>query len=81
MTDTPTSEQIAEHYDAMGKSVELINDIVAGNQDDKDAEERQDIVDRNVRHLELTIARDFWTDENMTAVNSAITSGKGYTAK
>jgi hypothetical protein len=35
-------------------------------------------VSRNVEHLELMVAKDFWTDEDMTAVNAAIVSGKGY---
>ena len=81
MTDTPTAEQIAQHYTAMGHSVDLINDIVAGNRDDEmEAADRQDTVDRNVEHLELMVAKDFWTNESMTAVNAAITSGNGYTA-
>ena len=80
MTDTPTAEEIAQHYTAMGHSVDLINDIVAGNQDDTDADERQATVDRNVEHLELMVAKDYWTNESMTAVNAAITSGNGYTA-
>jgi hypothetical protein len=81
MTDTLTAEEIAQHYTAMGHSVDLINDIVAGNQDDDmEAEERQATVDRNVEHLELMVAKDFWTNESMTAVNAAITSGNGYTA-
>jgi len=81
MTDTPTAEEIAQHYTAMGHSVDLINDIVAGNQDDDlDADERQGVVDRNVEHLELMVAKDYWTNESMTAVNAAITSGNGYTA-
>jgi hypothetical protein len=37
-------------------------------------------VDRNVEHLELMVAKDYWTNEDMTAVNSAITAGNGYTA-
>jgi len=80
MTDTPTAEEIAQHYTAMGHSVDLINDIVAGNQDDTDADERQATVDRNVEHLELMVAKDYWTNESMTAVNAAITSGNDYTA-
>jgi hypothetical protein len=81
MTDTPTAEEIAQHYTAMGHSVDLINDIVAGNQDDDmEAADRQDTVDRNVEHLQLMVAKDFWTDEDMTAANAAITSGNGYTA-
>ena len=83
MTDTPeiTAEEIAQHYTAMGHSVDLINDIVAGNQDDDmEAADRQDTVDRNVEHLDRRVAKDYWTDESMTAVNAAITSGNGYTA-
>ncbi len=81
MTDTPTAEEIAQHYTAMGHSVDLINDIVAGNQDDDmEAADRQDTVDRNVEHLQLMVAKDFWTTEDMTAANAAITSGQGYTA-
>jgi hypothetical protein len=29
----------------------------------------------------LMVAKDFWTTENMTAVNAAITAGKDYTAE
>ena len=47
---------------------------------DEEAADRQSAVDRNVEHLELMVAKDFWTDESMTAVNSAISAGKSYTA-
>ena len=81
MTDTPTAEQIAQNYAAMGHSADLINDIIAGNQDDMmGAEDRQSSVDRNVEHLELMVAKDYWTNEDMTAINAAITAGNGYTA-
>ena len=77
-----TAEELAQDYTAMGHSVDLINDIVAGNQDDDlDAAERQDIVDRNVDHLELMVAKDDWGSEDMTAINAAITSGNSYTAQ
>jgi len=79
--DELTAEQIAKHYTAMGHSVQLITDVIAGNaMADDDAEERQGCVDRNVEHLELMVAKDYWTDEDMTAVNAAITAGNGYTA-
>lgn len=81
MTDEITTEEITQHYTAMGHSVDLINDIVAGNQDeDMEAADRQDTVDRNVEHLQLMVAKDFWTTEDMTAANAAITAGQGYTA-
>jgi hypothetical protein len=76
-----TAEQLAQDYTAMGHSVDLINDIVAGNQDsDMTADERQDAVDRNVEHLELMVALSDWGSEDMTAINAAITAGNGYTA-
>lgn len=79
--DERDADQKAQDYTAMGHSVDLINDIVAGNQDDDmEAAERQDCVDRNVAHLELMVAKDDWDGEDMSAANSAITAGQGYTA-
>ena len=79
--DEITAEEIAQNYTAMGHSVDLINAIIAGDtMADDDAADRQDCVDRNVEHLELMVAKDYWTDEDMTAVNAAITAGNGYTA-
>ena len=81
MSDEKTAEEIAQDYTAMGHSVELINAIIAGTKmADDTAEDKQDCVDRNVAHLEIMVAKDYWTDEDMTAVNSAITAGQGYTA-
>jgi hypothetical protein len=79
--DVKTAEDIAQDYTAMGHSVTLINGIIAGSKmADESAEERQACVDRNVEHLEIMIAKDYWTDESMTAVNSAISAGKAHTA-
>lgn len=79
--DEKTAEEIAQDYTAMGHSVDLINAIIAGTKMvDDTAEDKQDCVDRNVAHLEIMVAKDYWTDEDMTAVNSAITAGQGYTA-
>jgi hypothetical protein len=79
--EVKTAEEIAQDYTAMGHSVDLINGIIDGSKmADESAEERQACVDRNVEHLELMVAKDFWTDEDMTAVDAAIDSGKAYTA-
>jgi len=76
-----TTEELAQDYTAMGHSVDLINAIIAGSQmADDDATDRQDYVDRNVEHLELMVAKDDWGKEDMTAVNAAVTAGKGYKA-
>ena len=82
MTDEArTAEERTQDFTAMGHSVDLINDIVAGNQDDDmEADDRQDTVDRNVAHLAIMVAKEDWDGEDMTSANSAITSGNGYTA-
>ena len=73
MTDTPTAEEIAQHYVAMGHSVDLLN---AGKPEDMSDEDWTDTVSRNVEHLELMVAKDFWTSEDMAAVNKAIADNK-----
>ena len=83
-----TADEIAADFTAMGHSVSLINDVIAGNSmADEEAAERQAAVDRNVEHLELMKAMkkedgttSIWTDESFTAIDSAIAAGKGYTA-
>ena len=76
-----TTEELAQDYLAMGHSVALITDVIAGNcMADEDAAERQDCVDRNTQHLELMVAKDDWGSESMTATNAAISAGNGYTA-
>ena len=69
MSDEITKEEIAQHYTAMGHSVDLLN---AGKPDDMTDEEWTVTKARNVEHLEIMVAKDFWTNESMTAVNKAI---------
>ena len=76
-----TAEELAQDFTAMGHSVALITDVIAGNtMADEDAAERQGCVDRNTQHLELMVAKDDWGSEDMTATNAAISAGNGYTA-
>ena len=69
MADTPTTEEIAQNYTAMGHSVDLLN---AGQPSDMSDADWADTVSRNVEHLELIVAKDYWTTESMTAANAAI---------
>ena len=76
-----TAEQIVQHYTAMGHSVDLIDAVIAGTQMvDESADEKNACVDRNVEQLELMLTRDYWTSEDMTAVDAAIVAGKAYNA-
>ena len=72
MSDTPTAAEIAQHYSAAMDSVNLINDLMA--QDSRN-EEEQDRVSRNVEHLQIMVAKDFWTTEDLAPLNAAITAG------
>ena len=80
MTDeVKTAEDIAQDYTAMGHSVDLINGIIDGSQmADEEEADKKDCVKINVEHLEIMKAKDYWTTEDMTAVDSAISSGNSY---
>jgi len=64
-----TSEEIAQNYTAMGHSVDLLN---AGKPDDMENDDWKDTVARNVEHLEIMVAKDYWGSEDMTAAKKAI---------
>ena len=69
----PTPEEIAQHYSAAMDSVNLINELMA--QDSRNDEE-QDTVARNVEHLQIMVAKDYWTsDHDLAPLNAAITAG------
>lgn len=70
---TPTAEQIARHYSAALDSVNLINDLLA--KPSLTAEEK-DRINRNVEHLEIMVAKDFWTTEDLSPLTDAIAAGK-----
>ena len=71
--ETPTAEQIAQNYSAALDSVTLITELMA--LDSRDADETA-TVSRNVEHLELMVAKDYWTTEDLTPFNDAIAAGK-----
>ena len=73
MSDTLTATEIAQHYSAAGDSVTLINELVAV---ETLTDEQKDAVSRNVEHLEIMVAKDYWTSEDLAPFNSAVTAGK-----
>ena len=77
--EVPSQAELDRHFSAMGDSVDLINAIVAGTRmQNESAQERQDCIKRNVEHLELMIAKKWFTGRNLTAINAAIAAGKSY---
>ena len=84
-----TADEIAADFVAMGHSVTVITDVIAGDiMADESAADRQAAVDRNVEHLELKKAEkkveddtaSIWTNESFTAIDAAISAGKSHTA-
>ena len=65
-TITPT--EIAQHYSAAMDSVNLIN---AGQPEGMTAEDWADCLARNKAHLRLMLAKDYWTNENLTPLEEA----------
>jgi len=63
-----TLEQIAQHYSAAMDSVNLIN---GGKPEWMSDEDWVDCVKRNKEHLVIMLAKDFWTDENLTPLEEA----------
>ena len=79
--DIPSADEKAQHYKAMGDSVTLIHDVIAGNaMTEETDEEKKDCVKRNVEHLKIMVAKEWWGSEDMTPANNAISAGEAYTA-
>lgn len=64
----PTAEEIARHYSAAMDSVNLLN---AGKPEDMKNEDWADCVKRNKEHLEIMLAKDFWTNEDLKPLQDA----------
>ena len=64
-----TPEQIAQHYKAAMDSVNLLN---AGKPEEMSDEDWADCVKRNKDHLEIMLAKDFWTDEDLQPLQDAV---------
>jgi len=66
--EQPTAEEIARHYSAAMDSVNLIN---GGKPEGMSDEDWADCVARNKEHLKIMLAKDFWTNEDLTPLQAA----------
>ena len=66
-----TTEEIAQHYSALGDSVDLINEYNSSPPSDLSSDEVADAISRNKEHLVIMLAKDFWTTEDLTAATAA----------
>jgi hypothetical protein len=58
-----TTEQIAKNYAAALDSVNLITELKAKESLTEDEEKT---IQRNLEHLEIMLAKDYWTNEDLT---------------
>lgn len=65
----PTLEEIAQHYKAALDSVALLD---AGKPELMSDEDWADTVKRNKEHLEIMLAKDFWTNEDLKPLQDAV---------
>jgi hypothetical protein len=63
-----TAEEIARHYSAAMDSVNLINSTKPELMSDEDW---ADTIARNKEHLNIMLAKDFWTTEDLTPLQTA----------
>ena len=63
-----TAEEIQKHYDAAMDSVNLIN---GGKPEDMSDEDWVATVERNKAHLEIMLAKDFWTTQDLAPLQAA----------
>ena len=71
-TTTLTAEEIGQNYSAAMDSVNLINELMALDARDDD---QTATVARNVEHLELMVAKTYWTSEDLQPLTDAIKAG------
>jgi predicted Zn-dependent protease len=68
MNELTEAQQIAQHYKAALDSVALIND---GKPEKMEDSEWQDCLARNKEHLKIMLAKDYWTTEDLTPLETA----------
>ena len=68
MNELTEAQQIAKHYSACLDSVHLIQN---GKPDGMEDSEWQDCLARNKEHLKIMLAKDFWTAEDLTPLETA----------
>jgi hypothetical protein len=68
VVEQPTAEQIAKNYSAAMDSVNLINGEKPEGVEDADW---ADTIARNKEHLNIMLAKDYWTTEDLAPLQAA----------
>jgi len=83
--NTPTPEQVQRHISAAFDSVSLVNDVIAGTRmQNESLENKKSTVERNVGHLNIMMAKEWFvdglTEQQNTDITDCITAGNAYVA-
>ena len=83
--NTPSVEDVQQSIRAAFDSVNLINAVIAGTQDENQTDDnKKSTVKRNVEHLNIMLGKDWFvsgsSSSQLTQMNECITSGTTYTA-
>ena len=70
--ETLTAAEIAQNYSAALDSVTVITDLMDLS---SRTEEETATVSRNVEHLQIMVAKTYWTSEDLDPLNDAVTRG------
>jgi hypothetical protein len=69
MLELTPEQEVQRSYDAAMDSVNLLN---AGKPELMSDEDWADTVKRNKEHLEIMLAKDFWTTEDLKPLQDAV---------
>ena len=73
VVENTNAEQISDYYAKMGVSVDYLNE---GKPTDMSDIDWNFVASAHVAWLQSMVDKDFWTTEDMSAVNAAITSNQ-----
>ena len=73
MSEVLTAAEFASQYSAAMDSVNLITKVLATPADYVDD---STVLARNVEHLKIVVAKDYWTSEDLTPLNNDIAAGE-----
>lgn len=71
----PTADQVYVNSLSCVSFIANRIEMIGSNQTE---EQRRDDIRRNVEHLEIIVARDIWTTQDLTPFFSAIEAGRAY---
>lgn len=77
-SETLTTEEIDKHYSAATDSMNVINLLLDKTEH---TTEEIDMINNNVKHLEIMVAKDFWGSRDLEGFKDVIIRGNDFLSK